>query len=160
MKKYLLLIIFSLLMVTPYAQWKNQEINEQIWKPFIQAFAQNDAALFKSLHSKEVIRVQMNDILDYEKYMVNSENMFQELKKKDEHMIIDFRFIRRLSNDTRAYEEGYFKTSSIQNGKERNFYGRFTVVLIKENGRWKILVDSDTSEGMNEQVFSSGKTME
>jgi hypothetical protein len=40
-------------------------------------------------------------------------------------------------------------------GITKTFYGKFLVILRKENGTWKILVDTDSSEGgtVNEEAF-------
>jgi hypothetical protein len=47
------------------------------------------------------------------------------------------------SND-QAFEVGYYKTTSanIVSGEKRNGYGKFHVLLGKENGVWKILMDA------------------
>ena len=47
-----------------------KEINEQVWKPFILAFNNDDDAGFKAVHSKEVIRVERdaNHIFGFDQY--------------------------------------------------------------------------------------------
>jgi ketosteroid isomerase-like protein len=44
----------------------------------------------------------------------------------------------------------------------QSLYGRFHVVLRKENGVWKILVDKDSSEGrsIDETDYVAAKAME
>ena len=149
-----------LLSVCSSGQSSNKEINEQVWKPFIKSFDQNDIGLFKSLHLPELIRVQTNEILNYETYMKGYASMFDQMKQKKSHYTIDLRFTRRVADSTRAFEEGFYKTSSILNGTERTGYGRFSVVLLKKEGRWKILLDADTNYGANEAAFLEAKAME
>ena len=49
----------------------------------------------------------------------------------------------------------------MQQEKEaRSYYGRFFVVLEKENGTWKILVDADTGKDANEENFNQAFPME
>ena len=48
------------------------------------------------------------------------------------------------------------KTNSIQKEITRTGYGKFHVLLRKENGTWKILMDADA----NDAVFQNGKPME
>ena len=141
-------------------QTSNKEINEQVWKPFIKSFEQNDISLFKSLHLPELIRVQTNEILNYETYMKEYASMFEKMKQNNSHYTIALRFTRRVADSTRAFEEGYYKTSFLQNGTERAGYGKFSVVLLKKEGRWKILLDADTNAGANEGVFLEAKAME
>ena len=141
-------------------QSSNREINEQVWKPFIKSFEHNDIHLFKTLHLPELIRVQTNEMLNYETYMKGYTSMFEQMKQKNSHYTIDLRFTRRVSDSSRAFEEGYYKTSVMQNGTEMSGYGKFSVVLLKKEGRWKILLDSDTNAGANEAVFLEAKAME
>src|SRR5687768_14130977 len=113
-------VLFTL---ASFGQTSNREINEQVWKPFIKSFDQNDINLFKSLHLPELIRVQTNEMLNYETYMKGYTSMFANMKKNNAHYTIDLRFTRRVADSTRAFEEGFYKTSVIQNGKERASYG-------------------------------------
>lgn len=159
MKKFLLLII---VIGIQYAnsQQHVREIDEQVWKPFIEAFKKNDIKLFRSLHSPQLIRVQQTSVIDYPTYMNQYERTFGAMKEKMAHLEISFRFTRRLSDSTRAFEEGYYKTTSTLAGNERPFYGKFTVLHVKESGKWRLLMDSDTNEGMSEAVFLTGKPIE
>jgi hypothetical protein len=157
----ILFIIFALFIhLYSSAQNSNKEINEQVWKPFIRSFDQNDIHLFKSIHLPELIRVQTNEMLNYETYMKGYTSMFEQMKQKNSHYAIDLRFTRRVADSTRAFEEGYYKTTVMQNGTERTGYGKFSVVLLKKEGRWKILLDSDTNAGANEAVFMEAKPIE
>ena len=150
-------ILFSLGL---YAQDKTKEINEQVWKPFISSFEKNDINLFKSLHSPQLIRVQTNEMLNFETYMKGYTSMFADLQAKGRNYTIDLRFTRRVADSSRAYEEGFYKTSYVQEGKVRASYGRFTVVLLKTDANWKILLDSDTNAGATEAAFLEAKAME
>lgn len=158
--RHILIIIFLFVTYGAFGQSSNKEINEQVWKPFIKSFDQNDIQLFKSLHLADLIRVQSNEMLNYETYIKGYTSMFDKMKKNNSHYTIDLRFTRRVADSTRAFEEGYYKTSFMQNGTERAGYGKFSVVLLKKDGKWKILLDSDTSVGANEAVFLEAKPME
>jgi hypothetical protein len=72
------------------------------------------------------------------------------------------RFIQRIASDGKAFEVGYYKTSSTNSttGEKRTGYGKFHVLLRKENGVWKILMDADASEKTDETIFLSGKPVE
>jgi hypothetical protein len=87
-------------------------------------------------------------------------SMFDRMKQNNSHYTIDLRFTRRVADSTRAFEEGFYKTSVVQNGNERSSYGKFAVVLLKKEGRWKILLDSDTNAGANEAAFMEAKAMD
>jgi ketosteroid isomerase-like protein len=60
-------------------------------------------------------------------------------------------------------EVGIYKTSYLlPNGQTQSFFGRFHVVLRKETGIWKILVDMDSTEGgtVGEKDFLAANPME
>lgn len=61
----------------------------------------------------------------------------------------------------KAFEVGYYKTSSTDatTGETRSGYGKFHVLLRKENGTWKIIMDADANEKTNEALFLAGSPM-
>src|SRR5688572_18293718 len=107
--RFIFITLFFFITVGSFGQSSNKEINEQVWKPFIKSFGQNDIQLFKSLHLPELIRVQTNEILNFETYMKGYASMFEKMKQNNSHYTIDLRFTRRVADSTRAFEEGYYK---------------------------------------------------
>jgi len=67
-----------------------------------------------------------------------------------------------IASNAKAFEVGYYKTTSTntQTGEKRTGYGKFHVLLRKENAVWKILVDADTHEKTDQTIFLTGKPME
>lgn len=151
------------------AQTPQQDINNQVWKPFTQALLNRDAAAFIGLHSKDVIRVERNgnriiNFFEYKKDMEASWPVRKESAAKDQiKRTFELRFTERVSNGELAYEVGYFKNESINPaGEKRSSYGNFHVTLRKENGTWKILVDSDSNLGgaITEEMFQAASPVE
>jgi hypothetical protein len=140
-----------------------QQINEQVWKPFIKAFSNGDDALFSSVHSKEVMRVIQDDnrIIGYDEYFQTVPDSVK-VKWGTWKKQIELRFIQRIAASGKAFEVGYYKTTSTNegSGEKRVHYGKFHVLLRKENAVWKILMDADAHESTDENVFLSAKTME
>jgi len=140
-----------------------KEINEQVWKPFIQAFNNNDNEAFSAVHSKEVTRVLQdnNQLMGYDQYfkkIPDSTKAKWSAWKKN----IELRFLQRIASNGKAFEVGYYKSTSTntQTGEKRTGYGKFHVLLRKENGAWKILMDADAHEKTDEAIFLTGKPME
>jgi hypothetical protein len=76
---------------------------------------------------------------------------------------IELHFTERINNANQAIDVGVYKTTwTAADGKSGAGYGRFHVVLRKESGTWKILVDTDSSEGrtIGETQFLAAKPME
>ncbi|MEO6539679.1 MAG: hypothetical protein ABIN74_01765 [Ferruginibacter sp.] len=166
MKKSLLFSLSCLLIITAKAQSDSlksvKEINEQVWTPFITHFISGNKEGFRSVHSKKITRVEIDRglVLDYDKYFppVNSNG---KQPSPDFRRLFELRFDKRISNGTKAWESGYYKGTVIQEGKEpRSYYGRFFVVLEKEKGTWKIIVDADTGKEANEENFNKAFAME
>ena len=166
MKKILLLSVSFLFFLIANAQSDSlkwvKEINDQVWKPFIAHFISGNKEGFRNVHSKRITRVEIDrgTVLDYDKYFPPIDPNSPTVKKGG-NRLFELRFDKRISNGTKAWESGFYKGTMIQEGKEpRSYYGRFFVVLEKEEGTWKILVDADTHKEANEENFSKAFAME
>jgi ketosteroid isomerase-like protein len=160
------LVFFSALTSSGQAQPSSclqKEINDQVWKPFIRYFNAHDQAGFASVHTKDMMRVQQdaNRILGPAEYF----KMPDEEEKEtfaDRKVSLELRFIQRIAENGNAFEVGYYKTtvSNISRGTSRTSYGKFHVLLRKENNAWKILMDADAHENTDETLFLTGKPIE
>jgi len=139
-----------------------KQINEQVWKPFIKAFNSNDNEAFSAVHSKDVVRVMQDDkqIIGYSEYFKKVPDSIK-AKWRDWKKNIELRFLQRIASADKAFEVGYYKSSSTNTvtGEKRTGYGKFHVLLRKENGTWKILMDADANENTDEAVFMTGSPM-
>jgi hypothetical protein len=152
-----------------FGQNAEKEINEQVWKPFTKAIMTHDVGLFISLHSTDLLRAERDAkrVLNYEQYKTGMEQGWPQWKESNKKNNIQYtfelRFLERISNENQAFEVGYFKNESVNStGEKRIGYGQFHVALRKENGIWKILVDSDSNNGktITEEMFLAAKPME
>ncbi|HEU5292314.1 MAG TPA: nuclear transport factor 2 family protein [Cyclobacteriaceae bacterium] len=167
MKKSILacLLLVSLI---GFGQQSAKEINEQVWKPFTEAIMSQDVEKFISLHSKDLVRAERDGkrVLTYDQYKTRMEQGWPKWKesnaKNKVQYTFELRFLERISNETQAFEVGYFKNLTIAEGKKQESYGQFHVALRKENGVWKILVDSDSNNGktITEEMFLAAKPLE
>lgn len=165
MKKIVLIGIVLLYCRFSFSQTGNvqQEINIQVWKPFISAIGKGDNEALSTVHSKEIVRIiqDENRLMGYNEYF---QKIPDSLKSKwsDWRSEIELRFLQRIASADKAFETGYYKTTSTntKTGEKRIGYGKFHVLLRKENGRWKILMDADANEKTDEAIFMSAKPME
>lgn len=165
MKRQVFTLLFLFAYITTFSQRDSlqQQINQQVWKPFIQAFNSMDTESFMAVHSKQVTRVIQdgNDIYGFEKYYNQNKLNDDRSKQAGRKRSIELRFIQRIAANGRAFEVGYFKsTNFLPDGKLQSGYGKFHVLLIKENGTWKILMDADASDKTNEALFLTGQPIE
>jgi len=136
-----------------------EEINEQVWHPFKQAFESRNDSLFNSLHTDDMLRINELGLQLGEEYKAKIRGW----KKMTEgnKITIDFSFEHRFYNGNLGYEVGYYRVVNwLSDGNQRASYGRFHVVLIKIDGIWKISQDWDTERVGNIMIsvefFNSG----
>jgi ketosteroid isomerase-like protein len=154
-----------MLSLTASAQDHQKEINEQVWKLFIKGFTNADTDLFMSVHSKDLLRSPRDSrsIQTWDEYFAGTKAYNEQRSRAGSKGEIELRFTERIATATQAIDVGVYKTTSISpDGKRHSFYGRFHVVLRKESGAWKILVDMDSSEGgtIGDDDFTAAKPME
>lgn len=165
MKKISFIILLLVHSVSVFSQSDSlqRQINEQVWKPFIKAINNGDNEALSTVHSKEVARVMQDDgkIIGYNEYFKKMPDSIK-AKWSDWKSNIELRFLQRIASADKAYEIGYYKTTSTNSktGEKRTGYGKFHVLLRKENGVWKILMDADANEKTDEAVFLTAKPME
>lgn len=158
-------LLFSSLIIVVKGQSFQAEINTQVWKPFIQTYNAHDTDGFMAVHSKDVVRSPRDS-----KKLLNWDEYYQSQKQGDSHertagakRQLELHFTERIANNSLAVEVGIYKvTVTNKEGTNRAFYGRFHVVLRKENNVWKILVDTDSSEEntIDEQDFRNTQSLE
>lgn len=158
--RYLILTL-SCLLFCQVVSAQSDAINAQVWKPFIKAFHELNTDAFMALHSKDVSRVLDADIQNYGTYAQNTQRANTSMKKEGNTQSLELRFVKRIVKGDRAYETGYYKgTFTPAGGAPRHYYGKFTVLLRKENGAWKILMDQDAQEDASETTFQAASAME
>lgn len=126
------------------AQSTTKEINTQVWKPFMEAYASMDHQTLNAIHSDQLIRIDESGISFAEAYKSQNAQYFEAAKKAGYEWSISLRFENRWAKDRVAFEMGYYEITLVQpDGNVSKHYARFHVRLVKENRRWKIIEDWD-----------------
>jgi ketosteroid isomerase-like protein len=163
--KRIVTLVLLLITMNAAAQTVQQEINEQVWRPFLKGFNNHDTKTFMAVHSREVIRSPRDskEVLNWNDYAAQQERSDNADKAAKRKRTLELRFTERLASKDQAVEVGIYKTSyANQDGTTQSFYGRFHVVMRKEQGIWKILVDTDSSEKntISEKDYLAAAAME
>ncbi len=161
--RYLILALFFVTAIKANGQVQN-EIDKQVWKPFIEAYNRHRSEEFLALHSKDLIRSPRDakQVLNWEQYLKETKASDKQDIEEKIKRVLELRFTERLDNSIQAIEVGVYKsTYQFANGTSQVFYGRFHVALKKEKGFWKIVVDTDSSENntIGEKDFLAAKPM-
>ena len=151
--------------MSAYGQDLQKEINDQVWKPFISSFNSFDTQEFMAVHSRDVVRSPRDAkiLQSWDEYFKQQQAGDKRHKESGGSRSIELRFTERIANAKQAIDVGIYKTTSTgKDGKSASFYGRFHVVLRKEGSVWKILVDTDSSEGntIREKDFLAARPLE
>ena len=119
----------------------SKEIDEQLWQAFSKAYNARDAEAYIALHTDDILRITKNGIRKGE---VFREGIIKSYSREDApKREIDFKFEHRVHSTDVAYEVGYFQVTSYEKEGEKKYYGRFSVLLRKVDGKWKIAQDWD-----------------
>jgi ketosteroid isomerase-like protein len=162
--KMLIICLCLTFTISVRAQTPQTEINKHVWEPFIASFNNHQAEAFMAVHSKDVVRSPRDGkiVWNWDEYKKSQAEGDKEDIKANRKRTLILRFTERIANNDLAIEVGVYKTSYLlPDGKTMDYYGRFHVVLRKENGNWKILVDTDSSENgtITEKDFQAAKPM-
>ena len=157
------LLILSIIKV--FAQDAHIEINSQVWKPFIKNFNGCNTPAFMAMNSKDAVRSPRDaktiwNCNQYNKEQAAGDLEDRRLKRK---RTLGLHFTEHIVNGNLVFDGGVSRTTYLlANGKTKNYFGRFHVVMPKEKGVCKILVDTDSSGGgtIGEKEFLAGKAME
>ncbi|MBT8218356.1 MAG: nuclear transport factor 2 family protein [Bacteroidia bacterium] len=154
MKVFFLCILLVIGVVQPLICQSEieSEIDTQVWDNFKKAYRTNDAQLYNSIHTWDVLRITPGGIRVGAEYRAsNIESMGRANRTP---RTIDFVFQHRIYRENVGYEVGYYEVVYYKNGNpDRASYGRFHVALRKEDGVWKIAQDWD-SDDINGQKVS------
>ena len=124
----------------------------------MESYREVDVEKFKSIHAKNVTRVSinMNKIEDRLTYFKSLDSFFLNVKKMKRQMDIKFSILSSATSENKVYQTGHFCFSS-RGSDTKPFqprgYGYFNVILIKENGVWKITMDADKQLSISEEEF-------
>ena len=141
-----------------------QEINQLIWKPFMESYNNLDAEGFNQLHADDVLRAGSWSIREGEEYKESNRKGFARTKEGGTNRTIELRFDFRKTTEHISYETGFYKVvSQAPNEEARTFYGYFHVVIKKNNGKWLITQDWDdgqfNGQPITEQHFLKAKPL-
>ncbi len=139
---FFLFLLFSLQSISQNADSLiHEEINLKIWKPFCESYASLNATTFNDLHSEDVVKVSPWGIRIGNEYKDQNLERFKANKEKGTNRTIALWFEHRKTTPAISYEVGYYKVTYKNDDKNKYSYGRFHVVIKKENGTWKIAQD-------------------
>ncbi len=128
---------------TAETHWQ-QQIDEQVWAPFVKAYETFDGPAFNALYADKVLRVTPDGIDTEGRFKADNLTRFAHRKNSNLTTELDFWFEHRQTIADTSYEVGYFRIRSTNDSDTNTFYGQFHIVVEKITGKWLITQDWDS----------------
>jgi ketosteroid isomerase-like protein len=136
-----------------------EELNRDLWHPFVRAYGALDADAFLALYHPDLIRASGigREVHGYTGYAAQMREFFAKVAGFGDRTAIDFHFDERLAAGGLASERGVFRLRlTPATGNPRTRYGRFHTYARRVDGRWRFTADYDTFDGADEAAFAAG----
>lgn len=138
-----------------------EAVKNDVWVPFMESYRDLDFSKFESIHSPEITRVSldMNKINSGEAYLKEMGGFFQQIKQVNYQMQITFSIVSSATTENTVYQTGYYTIGLRKNDQtpfQNRGYSSFGVLLTKENGKWKISMDTDKKVSLTQEEFDKG----
>jgi ketosteroid isomerase-like protein len=129
-------------------------IDQEVWKPFKNAFETLDGEALNATYADEVLRVTPNGIDTKNSFKAKNLERFNQNRKDGLSISLDFWFDSRHTNQATSYEVGFYRIGfTDSNSKTSYSYGQFHIVIKSIDGHWKITQDWDTAQ-INGKIIS------
>jgi hypothetical protein len=141
-----------------------RDIDMQVWIPMLRGSNQFDPDLFLGVLSPDLVRVSIdrNEVYGMDRYTSEIRAGFARARERGIRRTTTVRFLTRTQTNALARDTGIFRSEvTMPGGEARLTYTAFEMILRKENGLWKLLVDQDTSRGgsIAERDFLAGRPL-
>lgn len=142
-----------------------QELNDQIWTPFHEAYRDGEAEKYIALHRPEFIRGEGRPkvVRTLEEYSNGIRRSFTAWQQRGLKIDLQFRFFERIVKGAQASERGIYQFALTNaDGRTQKFYGQFHTFARKVDGRWQFVVDYDSDEGgtIDEAKYLAGAAVD
>jgi len=149
------MICFSFRIVgqTDVQNLRTAEIDRQLWKEVSRSVQEGDFEGYSATNHENAVLVTTTgnnkESYSISKALSRWKEGFINTKKGRQFDKVEFRFSQRIGDETTGHETGMFHFSSYDSsGKQlSDGYIHFEALLIKENNRWKILMEYQKMQG-------------
>jgi hypothetical protein len=127
-----------------------REIDAQVWIPMMTASNSFDAEGFLAVVSPDLVRVaeDRNEIYGLDRYRAEIVPGFARARERGVRRTSSVRFLGRSQAGDLARDHGIFRSEVVlAGGGTQVRFTAFDMILRREQGRWKILVDRDSARG-------------
>jgi len=150
-KLVLMTISISLLLAVNTAQ-ANDKVSQELdayWAAMSLTVEQGDIEAYSALYHPDAILVNgiANRSYPIKKAIAGWKHFFSDTQSGKISANVDFRFSKRLHNESTAHETGMFNYQTIDaNGKKNNFIANINALFVKKDGKWLMMMEYQKNE--------------
>ena len=123
------------------------EIDRDVWSVFVATVAADDIAGMGRAYFPDAVLVSPNGTRPIKDALERWGRDMVAAKAKGNRAAVEFRFSRRQDDPTTAFEAGIFKYTVIeQAGASNSKFYPFEQLLVKTNGKWRVLMERQFAE--------------
>ena len=123
------------------------EIDRDVWSVFVATVAADDIAGMGRAYFPDAVLVSPNGTRPIKDALERWGRDMVAAKAKGNRAAVEFRFSRRQDDTTTAFEAGIFKYTVIeQAGASNSKFYPFEQLLVKTNGKWRVLMERQFAE--------------
>ena len=135
-----------------------EEVKKDVWVPFLESYRDLDINQMLSIQDPNMTRVSIdkNAVRTAESYFENLKKFFNNMKVAGYKMNIEYSIISTAVSEDKVYQRGYYSVNIKAKDAEdyrSTGYSQFTVLLTKQNGKWKISLDADRKVDITKEDF-------
>jgi hypothetical protein len=164
-------IICSLLIMLPFSMYGQspkslllKDINRDVWLPFLEGVNTDKDELYIAVHANTFYWVKggsQTRIMNFKEYEDDSRMVMGKRRKQGILTKIDVRFVERVINAEFAAETCVFKYTSEEKNKQPQIaYNMAKIFSHKENGVWKMVIQSVHNEAVTEETYQQADVLE
>lgn len=123
------------------------EIDREIWSVFIATVAADDIVGMGRAYFPEAVLVSPKATRPIKETLAGWGRDMVAAKARGDKATVEFRFSRRQDDSTTAFEAGIFKYTVIaKSGVSTPKFYPFEELLVKSDGRWRVLMERQFAE--------------
>ena len=140
------------------------DLNRQMWLPFIHGINTDDAKLYVGIHSEDFQWVAPGSngrLMNLQQYAEDSIAVMKRRKAEGARSEVEVRFIERNVNSSFAAEKCVMKFTLHREGQlPATSYGVAHYFSRKEDGRWRMFLQYGSTEKASEATFALATPIE
>ena len=119
-----------------------QEIDREIWSVFVATVSEDDIVGMGRAYLPDAVLVSPKGTYPIKETLERWGRDMVAARARGDKATVEFRFSRRQDDSTTAFEAGIFKYTVIaKSGATTPKFSPFEELLVKTNGRWRVLME-------------------